>query len=306
MGARLVVVCAALGGALSLAAPSHPSELIARNALDVHLAVNEQGEALVTYRRDGVVRHVLVWGAVDALPPRAGARQVEFQMDYSGGWRRYHRAYWRAFGDGCGRYDGPPVAYAVAACKAPDGSYWAVQSLPQLGTPVTSFEVSHWKSPLAKVQAGMAWAYDGRFQVLFGRVTYAGQPVYGFGTTRRGAPTDRFGRLVYLDTFNSNYGAGWQRENAFVTHKRTGVFCYGLYPSSGGGPGSKYRLGVSGPGVTPLVVTKVAGSHAFNRSKSADIARQERAAARLRSWGVTSLDKDCGPVLRMAAKLKGS
>jgi hypothetical protein len=25
----------------------------------------------------------------------------------------------------------------------------------------------------------------------------------------------------------------------------------------------------------------------------------------LRSWGVTSGDKDCGPVLRMAAKLKG-
>jgi hypothetical protein len=302
--ARLAVVGGALVAALVSAAPSQPSELIARNARDLHLAVNERGEALVTYRREGLLRHVLLWGAVNARPPRASARQVEFQVDYSGGWRRYHRAYWRDFDGTCGRYDGPPLAFSVAACKAPDGSYWAVQSPPQPGAAHTEFEVSHWHGPPAKMQTGMAWAYDGRVQVIFGRVTYAGQPVYGFGTTRRGAPTDGFGRLVYLDSFNSTHGPGWRRENSFVTHKRTGAFCYGLHPS-GGGPGSKYRLFVSGPGVTPLVVATVPGWHDFNRSRPADVARQKGAAARLRSWGVSSTDKDCGPVLRMAANLLG-
>ncbi len=177
-------------------------------------------------------------------------------MDYSGGWSRYHRAYWRAFTDTCGRYSGPRLANAVAACTASDGSHWAVQRMPPPTSSDTWLGVAHWTGPVAKVETGMAWAYDGRFQVIFGRVTYAGQPVYGFGTTRRGAPTDPFGRLVYLDTFDSAPGRDWTRENSFVTHKRTGAFCYGLYPS-GGGPGSKYRLSVNGPGVTPLVTATV-------------------------------------------------
>ena len=62
---------------------------------------------------------------------------------------------------------------------------------------------------------------------------------------------------------------------------------------------------MSGTGGSPLVVAAIPRGHAFDRSKSADVARQGHAAARLRSWGVTSHDKACGPVLRMAEKLKG-
>src|SRR5581483_4305722 len=50
------------------------------------------------------------------------------------------------------------------------------------------------------------------------RLTYDGPPVHGYGTTQRGAPTDGFGRLIYLDTYNSVYGEGWRRENSFVAH----------------------------------------------------------------------------------------
>lgn len=304
MVARLGVFCAVFAGALLAAAPSQPSQLVARNARHLTLAVNDRGEALITYQRGALHPHVLLWGAVNARPPSAAGRQVELQVDYSGGWSRYHRAYWRAFTDTCGRYSGPRLANAVAACTASDGSHWAVQRMPQPTSPNTWLGVAHWTGPVAKVETGMAWAYDGRFQVIFGRVTYAGQPVYGFGTTRLGAPTDAFGRLVYLDTFNSAPGRDWTRENSFVTHKRTGAFCYGLYPS-GGGPGSKYRLSVSGPGVTPVVTATVRRWHAFDPASSADAARQERAADRLRSWGVSEQDKDCGPILRMASKLKG-
>ncbi len=77
---------------------------------------------------------------------------------------------------------------------------------------------------------GQDWVYDGRFNELFGQLTYNGQPVHGFGTTQYGAPTDGFGRLIYLDTFDSVYGQGWRRENSFVPHKPTGAFCYGFFP----------------------------------------------------------------------------
>jgi hypothetical protein len=264
---------AALGGvlacALLAAASAQSSRPVASDARVVSLTVNDRGEALLTYRSGGVTRHVLSWGTND------------IRLDYSGGWRRHGREYWRGFEGSCRRYKGPRLAYELAACTAPDGSYWAVQGIPQ-----RSFEISHWRGPLAKVQTGMAWAYGGRFQVLFGRVTYGGRPSGGLP--------------LRLDSFRG----GWNRTSPFATHDPSGAFCYGLYPS-GGGPGTKYRLAVSGPAGTPLLVAGIPGLHDFDRSKSADLARQAHAAARLKSWGVSGSDEDCGPLLRMAAKLKG-
>jgi hypothetical protein len=254
---------------------------------------------------------VLVWGAINALPPTQGARQVKFKLDYSGGWGTRHTLYWKHFGSTCGRYDGPALPNMVAACKAPDGSYWAAQSwpqpLPDLGfTPwlpqmrADWLEVSHWSGEIAKLETGSNWVYDGRFQDVFGRLTYKGTPVYGFGTTRFGAPTDGFGSLVYLDTYNSVYGQGWRRENSFVSHNPTGVFCYGFYPfdptrggykhppgqtaKRGPGVGEQYRLTASGPGVTPNVAAIVPALHAFDRSNPQDVAWQQQQSAVLLSW----------------------
>jgi hypothetical protein len=147
--------------------------------------------------------------------------------------------------------------------------------------------------------------YDGRFQSIFGRYTYDGQPVYGFGTTRVGAPTDGFGRLIYLDTFDSVYGSGWRRENSFVAHNPSGVFCYGFYPfdpTAGGykhppgqtakrgpGIGSQYRLFAEGPGVTPDIATIVQPLHAFDARNPADVAFEQQQAETISSWG----DKSC-------------
>src|SRR4029077_18534494 len=100
----------------------------------------------------------------------------------------------------CGRYDGPALPNLVAACKAPDGSYWAAQSwpqpLPDLGfTPWTPalqanwLEISHWTGELAQLETGSDWVYGGRFQGIFGRFTYPGVPVYGFRPTRFRAAT---------------------------------------------------------------------------------------------------------------------
>jgi hypothetical protein len=282
----------------------------------VKIAANAKGEALLTYAKAGQLKHVLVWGALGAKEPTSGGKQVKFSLDYAGGYGKYRTTYWKTFANTCGQYDGPALPNLVAACRATDGTYWAVQSwpqpLPNLGytpwTPELSanwLEVSHWAGDLAQIETGTGWVYSGRFQSLFGRVTYGGTPVYGFGTTRYGAPTDGYGILVYLDTYNSAYGPGWKRENSFVTHNPTGVFCYGFYPfdptrggykhppgqtaKRGPGLGAQYRLTASGPGVTPNVAVIVPGLHSFSSDNAQDVDYQRQQAALLLSWG----DKQC-------------
>jgi hypothetical protein len=311
---RLWVVVALL---LLTPAPAFASQLVDRDATGVTLATNIKSEALLTYHKGGAVKHVLVWGAINAAQPHAGMHQVKFKLDYAGGYGKYHTTYWKTgFHGTCGGYDGPALPNVVAACKAFDGSYWVAQSwaepLPDLGfTPWTSqlraqwLEISHWSGPLATFQVGTTWVYGGRFQMIFGRVMYDSQPVYGFGTTSVGAPTDNFGRLVFLDTFNAVYGPGWRRENSFVPHNPTGVFCYGFYsfdPTKGGyrhppgatakrgpGVGEQYRLTLPGPGVTPNVSVTVPGLHAFDKSNPSDVSYMQAQDAQLRSWG----DKSC-------------
>jgi hypothetical protein len=249
----------------------------------------------------GRVTHLLAWGAVNARPRPATPRfrQVEFKVDYSGGWK-HRRMTWKHFKNRCRAYDGPELAWLVAACKAPNGSYWALQSwqtaLPNLGMApwlrqqkTWWLRLSHWTGALAKLDVYTDWIYGGRFQEVFGRYTYNGQGVRGFGTTRVGAPTDNYGRLLFLDTFNSAYGNGWLRENSFVSHGPPGMFCYGFYrrnPWVGGyahprsipkrkrpsGNGEQYRITAVGPGVTPDVMWQGPGLHAYNRGNAADVA----------------------------------
>ena len=312
----LAVIVSVLFASLAAVGSASAAQLIDRNASAVRISINGKGEALLTYDKAGKTKHVLIWGAINARFPTDGGPQVRFGLDYAGGWGKYHTIYWKTFRGSCGRYTGPALPDVVAACTAPDGSYWAAQSwpqpLPDLGyVPWNAarraywLEVSHWRGPVAKLETGMDWVYNGRFQDLFGRYTYMGQPVYGFGTTRYGAPTDGYGALIYLDTFNSIYGPGWHRENSFVSHNPTGAFCYGFYPfdpTKGGyahppgqtsvrgpGVGEKYRLFAEGPGVTPDVAVVVPGLHAYDPRNSADVALEKQASAVLAGYG----DKSC-------------
>jgi hypothetical protein len=298
---RLVSLACASLVALALAGPAGASQLIARNASHIKLAVNKKGTAMVTYSVRGRVTHLLAWGAVNARPRPASpkVRQVEFKLDYSGGWKHRRRT-WKHFKNTCRPYDGPHLAWVVTACKASNGSYWALQSwqtaLPDLGLApwlgqqkTWWLHLSHWTGPPAKLDVYTDWIYGGRFQEVFGQYTYNGKGIRGFGTTRVGAPTDNYGRLLFLDTFNSRYGKGWLRENSFVSHGPPGMFCYGFYPRNpyvGGyahprgtpnrkrpaGVGEQYRLTAAGPGVTPDVMWQGAGLHPFNRGNSSDVA----------------------------------
>jgi hypothetical protein len=241
------------------------------------LQVNTKGIALVQYTtKAGLQRHVLLWGAINALAnPTQGSTQQAFQLDYSGGWKsQKNSSYWKTFKNACKPYDGPALPFLVAGCKAPDGSYWALQSW-QRNLPMRGFDawttdqkavelhVSHWSGDLPVLEIYQHWTYGNQQQGFFGRLTYNGQPVYG---TRSPSATvsDTWARNIYIDAFNSDYGSGWRHDTAINTHPGSGAFCYTFvpqappagYPSTqphGNGLGTQYRISVIGPGVTPIV-----------------------------------------------------
>jgi len=310
---RIPILAAAL--ALLLPGAALASEPFSdRPVSNVLLAVNARGEALVSYARPGgEVRHVLAWGAVDALPPRRGVPQASFRFDYAGGWGRHRDAgYWRRFRSVCGPYTGPRLAWLVAACTAPDGTHWALQAwqrlLPHRGYPAwrpdqaaRELRISHWSGELARLEVWADWAFNGDAHGLFGRLAYRGAPVHGFGTTSAGNPTDPYGRSLYIDTYDSAYGPGWKRETSIVFRNPSGAFCYSFWPTTDislpgrprrpDGHGTRYRITVAGPGVTPDVVWVGTGLHAFDPASQLDVAYERRMNALLDQ--VTAPDRFC-------------
>ncbi len=295
---RVLIIALALA-ALVVPAQAGASALIDRNATNVVLAVDGSGQALLTYRASGRVKHVLAWGAVNAVAPTAGGKQVEFHLDYSGGWGKQRKNLWQGFANRCRPYTGPALAWAVTACTAPDGSYWAIQSwqrmLPNYGLvpsakqAVWELRLSHWTGPLAVLTVHTNWAYR-QFDHLFGTFTYDGSAVHGFASTAQGNPLDRFGRNLYVDTFDSAYGTGWRRENSFLMHKGSGDFCYGFYPhgSRPSGKGTRYRATIIGPGVTPDVMWEGTPLGAYDATLDRELADVQRE--------VYGSDRTCKPV----------
>ena len=275
MRSALLLLVVALAGAY--ASPAIGSQTLGSNVTNVQLAVNAKGEALVTYMRsDGTVKHVLAWGALDGVQQDASLPQQRFKVDTAGGWGKYRNArYWRTFKNACRTYAGPPLPYGVAACTAPDGTHWALQSWQRVQPlrGVAGFlpshmawelHLSHWSAPLPVLEVSPNWTYGGSLQGLFGRLLYGGEPVFGARTPTR-ARNDANARYVYIDTFNSAYGAGWKRDGAKVTHVGSGGFCYSFAPLAQppagypavptvSGRGERHRVTAMGPGVTPDVV----------------------------------------------------
>ena len=250
--------------------------------------VNGAGQAHVSWSENGATRHVVAGNAINARLPRPGVPQVSFQLRYGAS---------SIPGAGCGRYDGPPLAWVVAACKAPDGSYWALQRWQRLkpnyggNTGVWELRLSHWSGPLPVLEVWTDWAYR-RFDHLYGRYSYQGQPVHGFRSTPQGSPLDDYGRNLYLDTRDSRYGAGWRRENSFLAQRPNGAFCYGFYPhgSRPVGNGTRYRATVIGPGVAPDVMWEGVPAGPFN------VAREKQANAHQRQIFAGRSGNGCKPL----------
>jgi hypothetical protein len=275
--------------ALLAAAPAATaSELITRDAKDVRLTLAPDGSAVVTYTAQGKRRSVSARGAINARHPSATQPQVAFRLTY--GAKPVLR-------NVCRGYDGPALAWFVAGCKAPDGSYWALQSwqrmLPNYGLApnaqqaVWELRLSHWRGALPRLEVWLGWAYNGRFHDLFGRLSYLGVPVHGFRSTGAGVPLDSYGRNLYLDTFDSAYGGGWKRENSFLARNPSGAFCYGFFPHGSRpiGKGARYRMSVIGPGVTPDVMWEGAGLPDYDPANAEHVAHEQQANSILAQIG---------------------
>jgi hypothetical protein len=270
-----------VGVMAALASSASASQLVDRNASAIKLEVNSKGEALISYKAQGKQKHVLAWGALNAIAPTKSRPQLAFKLDYAGGWGKYHSDYWKTFKNSCGAYDGPKLAWFVTGCTAPDGSYWALQAwqrmLPNYGAKATAAQsvwelrLSHWTGDLPVLTINTDWAWH-QWDHLYGTLTYKGQPVFGYKATPGGNPLDTFGRNIYVDTFDSAYGTGWMRENSFLTHTNTGAFCYSVNPhgSHPAGKGAEYRATVEGPGVTPDVMWQGASPGAYDKAADAE------------------------------------
>jgi hypothetical protein len=300
---RRLSLVAAFVSALAVVGSAHGSDRLAVNATDVELAVSRDGKtALVTYRAAGRLRHALVWGAVNALPPSEIAPQVRFRIDFSGGWKSRRRQVWKSFRNYCGRYTGPPLPQVVASCTARDGSHWALQTwqpkLPHRGFPPykpehndVELDIAHWSGPMADLEVHADWAFN-RWHDIFGRLTYRGVPVHGFHTAPgTGAPGDRYGRSLYINTLDSAYGPGWKRDTSIVFRNPTGAFCYAFLPTNDvalpgrpsrpAGHGRAYRIEVVGPGVTPNLRVEVDDPGEYDPNDPQKAAHERRMNARL-------------------------
>lgn len=285
-------------GAMNALAPT-------RGRPQAKFRLDYSGGYATRYQQSPVVRqtlaHLQALRAQSARATRAGDNKLRYRLgraiatDYQTLGRL--RAQASAFTGGCGAYDGPALPWLVVACKAPDGSYWALQSwqrmLPNLGeTPwqpaqtVWELHLSHWSGPLEVLEMHLDWVNTQKARHVFGRLSYLGKPVYGFGSTADGNPTDTYGRNVYLDVLNGAYGPGWHRENSFLAHNPGGDFCYGLYPhvpyagypagDRPAGNGDAYRATVVGPGVLPDVSWQANDLGAYDLADPAKVAYEQQ------------------------------
>ncbi|HUZ84143.1 MAG TPA: hypothetical protein VMU66_05575 [Gaiellales bacterium] len=275
----------AVGAAGIAPATAGASELVGRNVHAIHLLVNRYAVARITYTTSsGKVVHVLAWGAVNARRPNPSIPQVRFKLNFAGGWGSpFGSGYWRIMHNACLPYTGPRLPNLVAACRAPDGSFWALQTWIHLASdggwknnaPV-ELQLSHWKGAAPRLTLYQNWERNTAIDRVFGEFSYAGTGVYGFSSTSTGNPTDGYGRNVYVDVHNVAWratawdlGAGWYRFNSGLAHRPAagallangqpapgGGFCLGMFPMYGRtlpADGNAYRATAMGPGVTPIV-----------------------------------------------------
>lgn len=228
---------------LIIASSSPGAEILTREAGRVTMKVTNS-KATVTWNRG----RATICCAKNAREPSQTIKQVAFVIKYG------------ATAAGACLTPRQGVTLSAKVCRAFDGSHWALQKWERLwpnyggNSAAQELIISHWSGEQAKF-VDVHWESKFNLPVLCGTLTYKGKPVYGFTSTPTGVPTDTYGRLVYLDAYNSDYGSGWRRVNSFLTHTGNGSFCYILanHKAGSGRGASLYRITANGPGVTPVV-----------------------------------------------------
>ena len=193
-----------------------------------------------------------------------------------------------------------PTASGLIKTSIPE--FYDVAGLPEQQFP--------WGSPILQAYPRWSKYYRGtlkhsvtkHFPVLFGSFTLNGVGIYGPGD-RKGAPTNSFGRNVYIDTLDSDYGPGWRRIMGVLTQPDGGTYCYEFSKkgASGGKTGisksNTYRLTAIGPALTPVVRVEFHGpTFPFGNAAYNPLVDK---------WG-TNLSDEQTTALKLQATLMGS
>ena len=270
------------------------------------LQVNDRGEALVTYRTTaGTIRHVYVWGAINANAPdpehAAGAVQLRL-LRRPAALRTPDLAHVR----------GPLPPLRRAEARLARGRLQGARRL-LLGAAALAAAAADARHPPVPAGAGAptsSTSRTGRGRCPCSRCRRTGRTAAGGRGCSAGSPTsaspptasgrrrreqrDAYARFFYVDTFDSAFGPGWRHDAGKVAHSRNGAFCYSFVPqwTPAGYPvhvlrppgnGKRHRVTVMGPGVTPVIQWEGAALGATTRSRT----RFQRAAS-TRSSGRTT------------------
>ena len=220
-------------------------------------------------------RHVLAWGAVNAIAPTPSRKQVAFELDYAGGWGKYHRDYWKTFGGSCGAYDGP-AARLEGGCL--QGARRLV--LGAAGVAAGAAELRRRAERAARAH-GSSGSRTGPARCPCSRSTWTGRGTSSTTSSARSRtaapastasarpraahPLDTFGRNIYVDTFDSALRRGLEaREQLPHAHRHRGVLLQlqparlasrgqrRRVPRDGRGPGRDARRDVAGHLARPV------------------------------------------------------
>ena len=209
-----------LGILISLAMPlaAEGSIKIAGNAKKPTLRVNAKGIATVSYTQQGRRKAAIV---------------------FPSGRVRYGR------GAGGGDVTIGTAAYALPMLvtlrlNPRNGRLFALQAWRRLRRGPVELRFSRWFGAPTVLTLG-ARCCKWRSEFIRGRATFHGRPIFGYGATPSGNPTDKFGRNVYLDTYRRG---AWRRMMGILTHRPTGFFQLWIRPHW---RGSAYRGRISGP-----------------------------------------------------------
>ncbi|MGB2953441.1 MAG: hypothetical protein WBB74_08605, partial [Gaiellaceae bacterium] len=111
-----------------------------------------------------------------------------------------------------------PVARVVR--QTPDGRLWALQAWRRLPGGPVELRFARWQgAPTTLTLQAVCCKWHS--ENVVGKASFHGKAIYGFHSTPQGAPLDRFGRNVFLDSYRHSR---WHRMMGILTHRPTGRF----------------------------------------------------------------------------------
>ncbi len=236
---------------------------------------------------------MLAWGALDALRagPERSAAAVQAATTPAAGASTARVGYWRTFKNVCRPYDRAGARPTrVAACTAPDGTHWALQSLAaacsrfSASTPSSpptwpgscTSRTGRSRSPCSRSHRTGRMA--ARSQGLFGRLLYDGKPVHGFSdadaqsetthtratstSTRSTRPTARAGNATARRLTHVGQRRLLLQLRTALRAASRAIRASRAFPARG----ERHRVTVMGPGVTPDVQWEGAALGSYDRA----------------------------------------